>query len=165
MQEGIAFLYIEVMTFDSDGRPRLDHIGIAVKDLVAAARIYRLLGIEPTRRETVANQEVELLVLPLGDTRLELLQPLVEDSPMGRFIARRGEGLHHIAVAVEDIREALRQCEEAGIKILDREPRLGAEGQLIAFLNPRATGGVLIELTQGTSGKVEKWESEEGTTN
>ena len=87
-------------------------------------------------------------MLPLAGTRLELLQPLGEDTPVGRFIARRGEGLHHIALAVPDIRIALANCRAAGIELIDDEPRPGAEGRLVAFIHSKSAGGVLIELTE-----------------
>ena len=128
--------------------PKLSHIGIAVSDLDAAAGLYRLLGIEALHREIIPDQGVELMVLPVGGTRIELLRPLSSDTPVARFIAKRGEGLHHIALEVDDIRAALDQCREAGMELLDAEPRIGAEGALIAFLNPKSTNGVLMELVQ-----------------
>ena len=134
-------------TFSPSGA-RLDHIGVAVRDLDRSSALFRALGLDQAGRETVAEQGVELLVLTAGETRIELLRPLSDETPVGRFIARHGEGLHHIALKVTDIREALRSCREAGIRPLDEEPRTGAEGRLIAFLDPGTTSGVLIELVQ-----------------
>ncbi|MDP8228239.1 MAG: methylmalonyl-CoA epimerase [Candidatus Electryoneaceae bacterium] len=127
---------------------RLDHVAIAVRNIDAIVRIYRLLGVEPSERETIAEQGVELLMLPVGNTRLELLQPLDDDTPIGRFIAKRGEGLHHIALEVNDIESVLDRCRTEGVKSLMDKPRIGAGGSLIIFLDPRTTGGVLIELVQ-----------------
>lgn len=127
---------------------RLDHVAIAVRDIEATAQIFRLLGVEPTERETIAEQGVDLLMLPVGDTRLELLQPLDDDTPIGRFIAKLGEGLHHIALRVVDIESVLDRCRAEGIKSLGDKPRIGAGGHLIIFLDPRTTGGVMIELVQ-----------------
>lgn len=126
----------------------LDHIGIAVCDLEKSLQIYRLLGITPSHREVIADQGVELLALPVGRSRIELLQPLSSDTPIGRFISRNGEGLHHIAIEVTDIAEILKNCIAHNIKLIDAEPRRGAEGCQIAFLHPKSTGGVLIELVQ-----------------
>jgi len=128
----------------------LDHIGVAVRNLDAALKNYRALGLESSTREVIADQGVEVVVLPLAGTRLELLRPLGEDTPVGRFIARRGEGLHHIALAVPDIRIALANCRAAGIELIDDGPRPGAEGRLVAFIHPRAMGGVLVELVHAS---------------
>ena len=127
---------------------KLDHIGIAVRDLEVALKYYRALGLEPSTREVVAGEGVEVVVLPLGGTRLELLRPLGEDTPAGRFIAKRGEGLHHIGLAVPDIRVTLARCKAAGLELIDDEPHPGAEGRLVAFVHPKSAGGVLIELTE-----------------
>ena len=126
----------------------LDHIAIAVKDIDAAFRLYSLLGFKMHHRETVIDQGVDVAVLYAGDNRLELLQPLHEDTPIGRFISRRSEGLHHIALRVDDISKAIENCRLNGFEMLDEVPRIGAEGRLIAFINPCSTNGVLIELTQ-----------------
>lgn len=128
----------------------LDHTAVAVADLDAALERYRrLLGLEPGHREVVEGQGVEVAFLsPPGDTRLELIAPLSEESPVARFLARRGEGLHHVCFRVADLEAALRDAEAAGIRLVDRSPRRGAAGSLIAFLHPAALGGVLVELKQ-----------------
>jgi methylmalonyl-CoA epimerase len=128
---------------------RLDHIGIAVKDLEAAVASYRkALGLDCDHRETVADQQVRTAFLPVGDTTLELLESLSPDGPIGRFIDRRGEGVHHLCFEVEDIRETLRRCREAEMVLIDEEPRRGAGNKWVAFVHPKSTHGVLIELSQ-----------------
>jgi methylmalonyl-CoA/ethylmalonyl-CoA epimerase len=136
---------------------RLDHIGIAVKDLERAVATYaRGLGLEAVHRETVADQAVNTAFLPLGETRLELLESTSPDGPIGRFVARRGEGIHHLCFAVDDIRAALERCKAAGMVLIDQEPRVGAHDTWVAFVHPRSTHGVLIELSQDrTPGKEE----------
>jgi len=126
----------------------LDHIGIAVRDLAAALRTYEALGLRAAGEEVVEDQQVRAAFLPVGDTRLELLESTSPDGPIGRFVERRGEGIHHLCFRVEDIRKALAACEEAGMTLIDREPRRGAHGKWVAFVHPRSTHGVLIELSQ-----------------
>jgi methylmalonyl-CoA epimerase len=127
----------------------LDHIGIAVSDLEAAVRTYEdALGLTCQHRETVEDQAVKTAFLPVGDTRLELLESLSPQGPIGRFIARRGEGIHHLCFEVDDIRTSLARCRKAGLRLVDPEPRRGAEGKWVAFLHPAGTRGVLIELSQ-----------------
>ncbi len=130
---------------------KLNHIAVAVRDLDASVQIYRLLGLRVGEREVIEEQGVELQLLTAGDTRIELVQPLSDNSPVGKFISKRGEGLHHLAFDVDDIKDTLQQCEAKGIKGLSSEPKIGAEGNLILFLDPRTTGGVLIELVQKLS--------------
>ena len=127
-------------------RTRLDHIGIAVHDLDAATEVYRMVGVEPGQREIITDQGVEVQMLPVGDTRLELLQPRRDDSPIAVFLKKKGEGLHHIALKVENIKTVLSELKKRGIRLIDDEPRLGAAGHKIAFIHPKSTGGVLIEL-------------------
>jgi len=128
---------------------RLDHIGIAVKDLETALATYTEgLGLECDHQETVEDQQVRTAFLPLGDTHLELLESLSAEGPIGRFLEKRGEGIHHLCFEVDDIRAVLRRCEEAGMTLIDREPRAGAHGKWVAFVHPRTTHGVLIELSQ-----------------
>jgi len=134
--------------FQKEHNTKLDHIGIAVSDLEAAIAVYKQLGLTPIEREIIADQGVEVVVLPAGETRLELVYPLDEDTPVGKFITKHGEGLHHLALEVKDINAALQICRRKGIIVIDQEPCLGAGGRLIAFLDPRSTGGVLIELIQ-----------------
>jgi len=129
---------------------RIDHTAIVVADLdEALPRYRRLFGIEPGLRQAVPDQGVEIAFLPIGDTQLELVQPTSEDSGVARFLARRGEGLHHIAVEVEDIAAELDRLDAAGIPLIDRQPRRGVHGR-IAFVRPEALGGVLLELVEGS---------------
>lgn len=128
---------------------RLDHIGIAVRDLEAAVRVYTEgLGLACDHRETVEDQQVRTAFLPVGETHVELLESLSAEGPIGRYIAKRGEGIHHLCFEVADIRAALAACEKAGLTLIDREPRVGAQGKWVAFVHPKSTHGVLIELSQ-----------------
>jgi methylmalonyl-CoA epimerase len=129
----------------------VDHIGIAVADLEEALVIYRdLMGLELERREEVASEQVEVAMLRLDRTgavgHVELLAPLSDDSNIARFIARKGPGLHHIAFAARDAETVMQRCREAGLRLLDETPRTGAGGKQIAFLHPKSTGGVLMEI-------------------
>jgi len=126
---------------------RLDHIGIAVRDLEGARAGYRRLGLEEVAREELPDEGVELVVFRLGGARIELLKPLGE-GPLARFLERRGEGLHHLALAVADIDEELRRLREAGVRLVDERPRRGFGGSRIAFIHPKGMGGVLIELVE-----------------
>ena len=128
----------------------LDHVGIAVASLADAVPLFeRLTGASGSRPERLESQGVELVFLGEGPGRLELLAPLSEDSPVGRFLASRGPGVHHLAYRVPDIRAALRELVAEGYRAVDAEPRPGAHGHLVAFLHPRSTGGVLVELVEG----------------
>jgi methylmalonyl-CoA/ethylmalonyl-CoA epimerase len=128
---------------------RVDHTAIAVNDLEAALRRYvALLPGAAIERSVVADQQVVVAFLRLGDTAVELIQPTSADSGVARFLAQRGEGLHHIAFEVDDLQSELRRLESEGIELVDREPRPGAHG-MVAFLHPRSTG-VLVELVQHT---------------
>lgn len=127
----------------------LDHIGIAVKDLQSALAFYReALGLEIEVAEEVPSQHVRAHFLPVGEARLELLEATSAESPIAKYIDKRGPGLHHITLRVDDIHAALAQLKAHGAKLIDEQPRPGAEGSLIAFVHPSATGGVLIELKQ-----------------
>ncbi|MFP3914767.1 MAG: methylmalonyl-CoA epimerase [Actinomycetota bacterium] len=127
----------------------LDHVGIAVEDLDAAVGSYRSrYGIEPLFREVVEAQGVEEAMLPVGGSFVQLLQPLSADTPVGRFLDRSGEGLHHVAYAVADIEAALAHLEEQGADLIDREPRAGSRGTRIAFVHPRDLAGTLTELVE-----------------
>src|SRR5258708_27505078 len=129
----------------------LDHVGIAVKDLSAALAFYRdALGLEIEAPEEVASQRVRAHFVPVGQSKLELLEATESDSPIAKYIEKRGPGLHHITLRVDDIRAALAQIKARGARLVDEEPRPGAEGALIAFVHPTATGGVLVELKQST---------------
>ncbi|HXE79533.1 MAG TPA: methylmalonyl Co-A mutase-associated GTPase MeaB [Vicinamibacterales bacterium] len=129
----------------------LDHIGIAVSDAGAAARLFRELGMDVSEPEAVPTERVRVRFVPAGDVRLELLEATEPDSVIARFIAKRGPGLHHITLRVPDIREALARLDRAGVRLVDREPRIGAGGSLVAFLHPSAAQGVLIELEQSAT--------------
>ncbi|HNQ43723.1 MAG TPA: methylmalonyl-CoA epimerase [Candidatus Cloacimonadota bacterium] len=124
----------------------ISHIGIAVKDLEAGIAFYEKLGLKLEGIEEIPSQMVKVAFLPCGDTRIELLQPTSEDSPVARFIEKKGEGIQHIAFAVDDLPEALKTSQESGITLIDKEPRPGAHDADIAFLHPRSSLGVLIEL-------------------
>jgi methylmalonyl-CoA epimerase len=128
---------------------RLDHIGIAVRDLEAAVKTYSEgLGLTCTHRETVEEQKVRTAFLPVGETHVELLESTAPDGPIGKFVEKRGEGIHHLCFEVADIRKSLAACEAAGMTLIDREPRTGAHGKWVAFVHPRSTHGVLLELSQ-----------------
>jgi len=128
---------------------KLDHIGIAVKSIDDSLAFYRdILGINATGTETIADQKVRVAFLPLGDTELELLESTSPDGPVAQFIEKRGEGIQHIALRVENIEEALRELKEKDFKLIDVQPRYGAGNARIAFLHPKATGGILLEISE-----------------
>jgi len=127
-------------------RPRIAHVGIAVADLESALAFYRdVLGLEPHQPETVDGATI--VALSFGDAEVELLAPVEADSPIGRFLARRGPGIHHICYRVPDLDAALEACRNAGYRLVDEVPRKGAAGRRIAFVHPKATAGILLELT------------------
>ncbi|HHC09391.1 MAG TPA: methylmalonyl-CoA epimerase [Actinobacteria bacterium] len=127
----------------------LDHVAIAVADLDAAlARFEELYGVTPIRRERIEDQGVEEAMLPIGGSHVQLLQPLSSDSPVGRFLERRGEGLHHVAFAVVDLEAALEHLRATGARLVDEQPRLGGGGHRIAFVHPEVFGGTLVELVE-----------------
>ncbi len=128
---------------------KLHHIGIAVGSLAAARPVFeKLLGKPPDSEEVVEEQKVRVAMFQMGESRLELLEATCEDSPLARSISKRGQGVHHIAVAVEDLAGTLRRLESAGVRLIDREPRRGAGNEQVAFLHPAGTAGVLIELLE-----------------
>ena len=128
---------------------KIAHIGIAVEDLEKALAFYRdVLGLDASPPHVVEEQKVKAVFLPLGETKLEFLEPTGPDSPVAKFLRERGEGVHHIAVTVTDIQAKLEEIEKAGGRLIDRTPRRGAEGGKIAFLHPKSTSGVLLELCQ-----------------
>ena len=128
---------------------RIDHIGVAVEDLDAAMALYGgPFGLPDVHHETVPEQGVEAVLLDVGDGHVELLAPLDPDTPVGRFLDRRGPGLHHVAYAVTDIDAALQDARAAGLRLLDEQPRTGIRGSRVAFLHPSGTGGVLTEIVQ-----------------
>lgn len=127
----------------------LDHIGIAVGDLAQALAFYRdALGLEVEPPEEVPSQRVRAHFVPVGEATLELLEPTAPDSPIAKFIEKRGPGLHHVTLRVDDLREALGRLKARGVRLIDEAPRDGAEGSLIAFVHPASTHGVLVELKQ-----------------
>ena len=128
---------------------RVAHIGIAVRDLEDALRLYHeALGLPLRGRESVERDGVNVAFLPAGDTELELLEATDSASPVARFIEKRGEGIHHIALEVDDVAETLKTLRDRGYRLIDEEPRIGAGGVRIAFVHPRRTSGVLIELCE-----------------
>jgi len=128
---------------------KLHHIGIAVGSLAAARPVFeKLLGKPPESIEVVEEQKVRVAMFQVGESRLELLEPTCEDSPLARSLAKRGQGLHHIALKVDDLAGTLRKLESAGVRLLDREPRRGAGNEQVAFLHPASAAGVLIELVE-----------------
>ncbi|MEX0621231.1 MAG: methylmalonyl-CoA epimerase [Solirubrobacterales bacterium] len=128
---------------------RIDHIGIAVEDLDSAIKLYeRSFEMELVHRETVESQGVEAVLLDVGEGHIELLAPLGPDTPVGKFLAKKGPGIHHVAYSVEDIDKALEQAEEIGMKMIDESPRTGIRGSRVAFVHPAATGSVLTEIVQ-----------------
>ncbi len=125
----------------------IHHIGVAVADLDEAVSTYeRLLGARVEARETIASQGAEAVALHVGDGRVELLAPLADDTPVGRFLARRGPGMHHVAYEVDDLRAELARLDGQGVELVDREPRPGLYGLQVAFIHPDAVHGVLTEL-------------------
>jgi len=128
---------------------KIDHIGIATNDIEQMASIYRdALGLNVVETEEVASQKVRVAMLPVGESRIELLEATAADSPISKFLARRGPGIHHLAFKVDDIRAALADLKSKGARLIDEEPRTGAGGCLVAFIHPSSTGGVLIELVE-----------------
>ena len=128
---------------------RIDHVGVAVEDLDAAIKLYEgAFGMPLVHRETVEEQGVEAVLLDVGDGHVELLSPLGSDTPVGKFLDRKGAGLHHVAYAVSDIESTLAELRENGVELIDAEPRTGIRNSRVAFLHPRSTGGVLNEIVQ-----------------
>lgn len=135
-------------TSGKNGKTRLDHVAIAVNSLEEALPFYENLGLERLDIEVVEEQGVRVAKLEVGNTHIELLEPLSPESPVGKFIAQKGPGLHHICIGVQDIECSLRDLKEAGTKLINETPKIGAGGAKIAFVHPRATGGVLLELSE-----------------
>lgn len=128
---------------------KIDHIGIATNGIEEVAKFYRdALQLDVAEVEEVSDQKVRVAMLPVGESRLELLEPTSDDSPISKFLAKRGPGIHHIAVRVEDINQTLEKLKQQGMRLIDEKPRAGAGGCLVAFVHPSSTGGVLLELVQ-----------------
>jgi methylmalonyl-CoA epimerase len=131
----------------------IDHVGVAVEDLEAAVALYSgTFGMPVQHRETVAEQGVEAVLLGVGDGHVELLAPLGEDTPVGKFLARKGPGIHHTAYRCADVATAIEQCRSRGLRLIDEQPRRGIRDSLVAFVHPASTGGVLTELVQPAEG-------------
>jgi methylmalonyl-CoA epimerase len=124
----------------------LDHLGVAVRSLAAAKEIYEKLGLSVSAEETVAAEKVRLVMVPIGETRLELLEPTSDDSVIAKFIAKRGEGLHHISIRVPDLSATVRKLKQNGVRLVSEEIKIGAGGHRYIFVHPSSTGGVLLEL-------------------
>ncbi len=129
----------------------LDHIGIAVKSLDAAKAIYEKLGLPVSDKETVESEQVRLVMVPVGDTRLELLEPLSDDSVIGKFISKRGEGLHHVSLRVPDLSVAVARLKQNGVRLVSDEVKVGAGGHRYVFVHPSSAGGVLLELVEASN--------------
>ena len=126
----------------------IDHLGIAVKSIAAARGFYEALGLRVVHEETVEQEQVRTAMIPAGESRIELLEPTNDDSPVGRFLAKRGEGLHHIALHVDDISGALEAMKAKGVRLISEELQVGAGGHLYFFIHPQSAGGVLVEICQ-----------------
>ena len=126
----------------------LDHIGIAVKSLDAAKAIYEKLGMPVSKQETVESEQMRLVMVSVGETRLELLEPLSDDSVIGRFISKRGEGLHHVSLRVPDLIAVVAKLKQEGVRLVSDEIKVGAGGHRYVFVHPSSTGGVLLELVE-----------------
>ncbi len=132
---------------------RIDHIGVAVEEIDASLALYRdLFELDLAHREVVSEQGVEAALLDVGENHVELLAPLGPDTPVGKFLARNGPGLHHVAYQVSDIDSVLSSLKDAGTELIDQQPRTGIRASRVAFLHPRATGGVLTEIVQPAPG-------------
>jgi methylmalonyl-CoA epimerase len=131
------------------GRYSIDHLGIAVKSLSAAKAIYENLGLSVSPEETVEHEQVRLVMVPVGESRLELLEPTSENSTIAKFIAKRGEGLHHVCLKVPDLVAAVERLKKDGVRLVSEEIKVGAGGHRYVFVHPSSTGGVLLELAQG----------------
>jgi methylmalonyl-CoA epimerase len=128
---------------------KIDHLGIAVKSLVAAKGFYERLGLPVSAEETVAEEKVRLVMAAVGDSRLELLEPTSEDSTIAKFLAKRGEGLHHVALQVPDLAAVVEKLKNEGVRLVSEEIKTGAGGHRYVFVHPASAGGVLLELIEG----------------
>lgn len=132
---------------------RIDHTGVAVEDLDAAVALYeKTYGMELVHRETVTEQGVEAVLFDVGENHVELLQPLADDTPVGKFLSKRGPGLHHVAYQVTDIEAVLKSLKDSGVRLIDETPRVGIRNSSVAFLHPASSGAVLTEIVQPAKG-------------
>jgi methylmalonyl-CoA/ethylmalonyl-CoA epimerase len=132
-----------------NSKMKLDHLGIAVRSISDSLKFYtEALGLEVEGTETVESEGVHVALIPVGESRIELLEPVSEDTVVGRFIAKRGEGLHHISYEVEDLEGKIEALKAQGVRFLEGYPKRGAEGKLVAFLHPASANGVLVELSE-----------------
>ena len=126
----------------------IDHLGIAVKSLAQAKKFYETLGLSPMADEMVEAEQVRLSMVPVGESRIELLEPTSDDSPIAKFLAKRGEGLHHVALNVEDLSGTVERLKASGTRLISDEIKIGAGGHLYVFVHPSSAGGVLLELVE-----------------
>ena len=130
---------------------KIDHIGIAVKNIEDSLKVYKdILGMEVAGEEVVDEQKVKTVFLPVGESEIELLESTSPDGTIAKFIEKRGEGLHHVAFQVDNLEDKLKELEAKGVRLIDKEPRYGAGGSRIAFLHPKSTNGILVELCERT---------------
>ena len=127
---------------------KIDHIGIAVKNLAESAKLYEMLGIASAGAEEVAEQKVKVCFFPVGDSEIELLESTSPDGPIAKYIEKNGEGIQHMALRVDDLEAALAELKAKGVRLIDEKPRYGAGGAKIAFVHPKSTGGILLELSE-----------------
>lgn len=127
---------------------KIDHLGIAVRSLQAAKVIYEKLGLRVSPEETVEHEKVRLVMVPVGESRLELLEPTSDDSPIAKFIAKRGEGLHHVSLQVPDLAAAVQRLKKDGVRLVSEQIKTGAGGHRYVFVHPSSAGGVLLELVE-----------------
>lgn len=126
----------------------IDHLGIAVKSLAQARKFYENLGLEIHGEESVETEKVKVAMVPLGESRIELLEPTSEDSTIAKFLAKRGEGLHHVSLRVDNLEEAVEKLKASGARMISEDIKIGAGGHLYVFVHPQSTNGVLLELVQ-----------------
>jgi methylmalonyl-CoA/ethylmalonyl-CoA epimerase len=127
---------------------KINHIGIAVKSLDEAVKFYEVLGIKPYHFEEVESQKVKTAFIKVGDTNIELLEATSDESPIAKFIEKKGEGIHHICYEVDDVKAVLKQMKSDGLRLIDDEPKAGAHNMIVAFIHPKSTNGVLTEIAQ-----------------
>jgi methylmalonyl-CoA/ethylmalonyl-CoA epimerase len=127
---------------------KIDHIGIAVKNLTESSKLYEILGIAPAGVEEVAEQKVRVSFFPVGDSEIELLESTEPSGPIARYIEKNGEGIQHMALRVDNLEAALAELKSKGVRLIDEKPRYGAGGAKIAFVHPKSTGGILLELSE-----------------